>query len=141
MLAHVTPVHRSAEVVHDPVCAEALDALVGIARERELEVPLVKPRIDFVRLVLESAVCRKQVQGFVEKALLAQNWLRCYCVRCAPSEGKLARLVEMSSKVPPYETFRMPFSVILMLFTDMDSGFVRTSFPVSSVAGDSEGSP
>jgi hypothetical protein len=40
-----------------------------------------------------------------------------------------------------YEIFRTPFRVIRMLFTDVDSGFVRTSFPVSSAFCASEGSP
>ena len=41
----------------------------------------------------------------------------------------------------PYETFRVPVSVIRKLLTDMDSGLFRTSFPLNSVSCDSEDSP
>lgn len=40
-----------------------------------------------------------------------------------------------------YETFRIPVKVIFIDLTDMLSGLVRTSLPVSSASCDSDGSP
>lgn len=40
-----------------------------------------------------------------------------------------------------YETLRVPVSVMRTLLTEMDSGLLRTSFPLSSVSFDSDDSP
>lgn len=44
-------------------------------------------------------------------------------------------------EVVAYETLRVPVSVMRTLRTDIDSGLVRTSFPLSSVSCDSDDSP
>lgn len=43
--------------------------------------------------------------------------------------------------VLPYETLRVPVSVMRKLRTDMDSGLFRINLPLSSVSCDSDDSP
>jgi hypothetical protein len=94
--------------------------------------------------VFAFSVRGEEVQCFVEEAALVHDRLRRHGVGRAPSGCRPVSTglgASQGEGTKTYETFRMPDRVILMLLTDMDSGLVRTSFPVSSVGCDSDGSP
>jgi hypothetical protein len=95
--------------------------------------------VDLVWLVLGS-VDRKESKSLEEEVLLLRYELRSNGVVRVPAV-RLLEASRPSNTVPTYETLRMPVNVMRMLLTDMDSGLVSTSLPVSSASCASDDSP
>lgn len=101
--------------------------------------------VDLVRFVLVAAVDGEQVEFFDEEVGLLRYRLRAHGTGQMPSVCTLSarRLCYRHGIIgaSPYETLRVPVSVMRMLLTEMDSGLLSTSFPLSSVSWLSELSP